>query len=389
MLAAVVQYKTPTNRPRKGLVTNWLAGLQPPVESVAAVAAAGEGGGVGDGDGLAKGAAAGGAGIGEGEKPLAGAGGAWLGREDGHCKAAMEDRTAAAATAGGGSGVGEVPHVPVWVEPGALRMPADLQVPLIMVGPGTGVAPFRSFLWQRAAINQQQQMQTQELGEQQQWQQGAGMYAQQHSQQQQWPGHVLGSEADHGSSNGFSQQQHHQQQQPGGAGNLPGNPAACYLFFGCRGSQQDFYYAQEWQQLQQMGVLDPEHGLVTAFSRERDVGDGQGDKGVGSVGVIAEFAAAGAGGRVEVGNVNGTSSSSSKKVYVTHRIRECGEWLWPLLSQRGAVVYVSGSAEKMPADVLAALQDVVTEHGRVGSEAAAQYVRQLELRGRYLVEAWS
>ena len=42
-------------------------------------------------------------------------------------------------------------RVPVWVQRGALRLPADPQVPLVMVGPGTGVAPFRAFLQQRQA----------------------------------------------------------------------------------------------------------------------------------------------------------------------------------------------------------------------------------------------
>jgi sulfite reductase alpha subunit-like flavoprotein len=131
-----------------------------------------------------------------------------------------------------------------------------------------------------------------------------------------------------------------------------------------------------------MGVLDPEHGLVTAFSRE-----GVSAEGVGLAGNLV-LGRGGNSGSV-AGDVNGLSSSSMKKVYVTHRIRECGAWLWPLLSQRSAVVYVSGSAAKMPVEVFGALQDVVREHGGLDAEAAADYVRQLELRGRYHVEAWS
>lgn len=43
---------------------------------------------------------------------------------------------------------GEV-RVPVWVERGAIRLPPDPAAPLILVGPGTGVAPFRAFLQHR------------------------------------------------------------------------------------------------------------------------------------------------------------------------------------------------------------------------------------------------
>lgn len=42
-------------------------------------------------------------------------------------------------------------RLPVWVERGALRLPPSPQLPLLMVGPGTGVAPFRSFLQHRQA----------------------------------------------------------------------------------------------------------------------------------------------------------------------------------------------------------------------------------------------
>lgn len=39
---------------------------------------------------------------------------------------------------------------PVWIERGALVLPPP-RVPLVCVGPGTGIAPFRSFLWERFA----------------------------------------------------------------------------------------------------------------------------------------------------------------------------------------------------------------------------------------------
>uniref|UniRef100_A0A8P4G019 NADPH-dependent diflavin oxidoreductase 1 n=2 Tax=Dicentrarchus labrax TaxID=13489 RepID=A0A8P4G019_DICLA len=45
---------------------------------------------------------------------------------------------------------GEV-HVPLWVKKGTLKFPKEKDTPVIMVGPGTGVAPFRSALQERIA----------------------------------------------------------------------------------------------------------------------------------------------------------------------------------------------------------------------------------------------
>jgi NADPH-ferrihemoprotein reductase len=41
----------------------------------------------------------------------------------------------------------------VWIERGSLALP-PADVPTICVGPGTGVAPFRSFMHERAALLQ-------------------------------------------------------------------------------------------------------------------------------------------------------------------------------------------------------------------------------------------
>ena len=56
---------------------------------------------------------------------------------------------------------------------------------------------------------------------------------------------------------------------------------------------------------------------------------------------------------------------------------------------QGAHIYVCGSADKMPRDVAAAFIDVVVQEGCLDQASAAQYVRQLEHKRLYTVEAWS
>lgn len=41
--------------------------------------------------------------------------------------------------------------MPLWVKKGTMTFPKDKDTPVIMVGPGTGVAPFRSAVQERIA----------------------------------------------------------------------------------------------------------------------------------------------------------------------------------------------------------------------------------------------
>ena len=75
--------------------------------------------------------------------------------------------------------------------------------------------------------------------------------------------------------------------------NAAGAPVApSHLVFGCRNQQADFYYSQLWQQLLAEGILSPQDGLLTAFSRDQ-----------------------------------------KHKVYVQDRLREHGHLLWQLIQQ--------------------------------------------------------
>ena len=53
------------------------------------------------------------------------------------------------------------------------------------------------------------------------------------------------------------------------------------------------------------------------------------------------------------------------------------------------MVFVCGSASKMPQDVLQAFQRVLKQEAGLMAGDAAKYLKQLEAQGRYITEAWS
>ncbi|KAF5353416.1 hypothetical protein D9756_007882 [Leucocoprinus leucothites] len=118
------------------------------------------------------------------------------------------------------------------------------------------------------------------------------------------------------------------------------------LYFGCRSAMKDEHYAQEWR------TYAEEHGLVYRVAHSRD-----GPEGV-------------------------------KRTYVQDLIEEDSFRVWKLLEDEKAWVYISGSSNKMPAGVKAALAKAA-EQGGYSEEDAKKYVEGMVRDGRLIEECWS
>lgn len=156
----------------------------------------------------------------------------------------------------------------------AFRLPSAGETPVIMVGPGTGIAPFRAFLEERK---------------------------------------VSGAEGEN------------------------------WLFFGNPYSKSDYLYQEELENFQKDGVLNR---ISLAWSRDQ-----------------------------------------KEKIYVQNLMIQEGEELWKWL-ENGAAFYVCGDASRMAKDVDAALHTVVEIHGKLSTEAAAEYVTKLKKDKRYLRDVY-
>jgi cytochrome P450/NADPH-cytochrome P450 reductase len=162
--------------------------------------------------------------------------------------------------------------------------PQDLQQPLIMIGPGTGVAPFRGFIQDRMA--------------------------------------------------------HHSQGR---------DMAEALLFFGCRHPDVDDIYADEINAAQNAGVVE----CIRAYSR----------------------------------------LPGHPYHYVQDAIAANAEKIWALW-QQGAVIYVCGDAQYMLTGVRQALQQIYidmqsTENQIVSAIQAHDWLRDMEVEGRFLIDAWA
>ncbi|KAJ3396112.1 NADPH-dependent diflavin oxidoreductase 1 [Lobulomyces angularis] len=164
--------------------------------------------------------------------------------------------------------------VPYRVTPGTFKLPPPPGACVILIGPGTGIAPMRSILHDRIKNEKKENI----------------------------------------------------------------------LFFGGRNKSCDFFYQQEFESYVKNGNLN----LHTAFSRDQDY-----------------------------------------KIYVQHRIKEISKLLWTKIGQEGAVVYLSGSSNRMPTDVSEALKEIFISEGKMSQEEADLYFTAMIKNFRFQQECWS
>ena len=160
--------------------------------------------------------------------------------------------------------------IPVFASSSKFHLPENGDIPIIMVGPGTGIAPFRAFLQERKAL---------------------------------------------------------------------GAKGKAWLFFGSQRESCDYFYRDEFDQLQREGYLTK---MSCAFSRDQQ-----------------------------------------HKIYVQHRMLENAAELWSWLDAEGAHFFVCGDAKRMAKDVDAALGKIVQEHGGMDAEKASEYIEKMKAEKRY------
>ncbi len=217
------------------------------------------------------------------------------------------------------------------------RLPSALDKPIIMIGPGTGVAPFIGFVRHRYNQLKAQKTKTSEVATGY-WRGGIEFEDLDDDLDE---NNIIENKLDEDSSSSNTDQG-----TSNGNNNNEGNPGQNILYFGCRNRNEDYIFKDE---IEQMLKEDKLNHLRVAFSRE----------------------------------------DPNKKVYVQDHLWEDRDVLVRLLVDEGkANVYVCGDGSKMAQEVHQTLAKIIA-YGRNGTiDDALIELKDMMRRGRYARDVW-
>ncbi|KAL5317223.1 hypothetical protein ACEPPN_014318 [Leptodophora sp. 'Broadleaf-Isolate-01'] len=181
--------------------------------------------------------------------------------------------------------------LPLHTRPSKFRLPKSTRIPLIMIGPGTGIAPFRAFIQERIFLARR----------------------------------LKASKGAHALKDW----------------------APIHLFYGCRRSDHDFLYKDEWDVY--AAELDGKFKMHVAFSRE----PGEGRR------------------------------------YVQDLLVEEGGVVVDALVERKGYLYICGDAKHMAREVEAVLESIIGKSMGGGPIEGARELKVLKERKRVLLDVWS
>ena len=226
------------------------------------------------------------------------------------------------------SGSIQGPTVQIFPKPThEFRLPTNMSTPLILIGPGTGIAPFIGFLSHRQAqISSLESFEGAESASEGTWR----------------GGYELDPEELHiskGDSFGLNLALDYVRKQQTGE---------IDLYFGCRYSDHDYLYEAELEEFKSSGILS---NLYTAFSRE----------------------------------------NGKEKMYVQNLMQdkpECKQRLTDMILNKDAAVYVCGDGNAMGKDVQEAIVNVLADKLE-SKQSALSYLDQMKASGRFVLDIWS
>ncbi|KAL3801953.1 hypothetical protein HJC23_010297 [Cyclotella cryptica] len=217
------------------------------------------------------------------------------------------------------------------------RLPPNLSTPLILIGPGTGIAPFLGFLSHRQAqFASFESTEAAEMASEGTWRGGYELDPEEL--------HITNRDA-----RGLNLAVDYMRKQR--AGEID-------VFFGCRYSDHDWLYREEMDEFKSVGILS---NLFTAFSRE--------------------------------------GGNCDEKMYVQtvmQKDKSCGRRLINMIMEKDASVYVCGDGNAMGRDVQDTIVNLLADEmndscsgDSDAKESAVAYLNQMKASGRFVLDIWS